>query len=75
VSNYLTVTEVAKLLRQKPRTIYAWVADRRIPHYKPGRALLFDPDEIDRWVKKHSREQERPLTPEGISALSSAPCQ
>ena len=30
---YLTLKEVAELLRVKPRTIYAWVSDKRIPYF------------------------------------------
>jgi excisionase family DNA binding protein len=64
-AEYLTVKEVARMLRQKPRTIYQWVADRRIPHFKPGRVLLFDSVEIDNWIRQSRREAESPLTPEG----------
>ena len=32
---YLTLKEVAELLKVKPRTIYAWVSDNRIPFEHP----------------------------------------
>jgi excisionase family DNA binding protein len=48
---FLTVVEVATLLRMSPRTIYDMVSQRRIPFRKAGRLLLFDPSEIDRWTK------------------------
>jgi excisionase family DNA binding protein len=58
------------LLRQRPRTIYQWVADRRIPHFKPGRVLFFDRAEIDNWVRQSRREAEHSLMPEGRDAVS-----
>lgn len=52
---YLTVEEVAAMLRCKPRTIYNMVSQRRIPFRKAGRHLLFDPQEIDAWTRKGAR--------------------
>lgn len=63
-SEYLTVKEVAQMLRQKPRTIYEWCATRRIPHFKPRRVLLFDRVEIENWVRQFRREAENSLTSE-----------
>jgi excisionase family DNA binding protein len=51
VTRFLTVEEVALMLRCKPRTIYKMVSQRRIPYRKAGRQLLFDPKEIDQWTK------------------------
>lgn len=48
---FLTVEEVAKLLRVKPRTIHYWVAERRIPFRKAGRFTLFDRDEVINWTR------------------------
>lgn len=50
---YLTVPEVAALLRVKPRTIYEMVAQKRIPFRKPpgSNILRFDRDEIVAWLK------------------------
>jgi excisionase family DNA binding protein len=48
---FLTVPEVAELLRISPRTVYAWVAEDKIPFRKPSRnRLLFDRDAILDWV-------------------------
>jgi len=33
---FLTVEEVAEMLRVKPRTIYDWVSQRRVPFRKAG---------------------------------------
>lgn len=52
---FLTVPEVAELLRCRPRTIYQMVSQRRIPFRKAGRLLLFEAGEIDRWTKEGAR--------------------
>jgi excisionase family DNA binding protein len=51
--HYLTVKEVAALLRKRERTIYELVAKGLIPFYRPPgtRHLLFVYDEIIDWVK------------------------
>ncbi len=48
---FLTVPEVAELLRVKERLIYTWVSQRRIPFRKAGHFTLFDRDEILVWTK------------------------
>jgi excisionase family DNA binding protein len=45
----LTVPEAAQLLSVRPRTIYAWVAERRIPFHRAGRLLRFDRVELLAW--------------------------
>ena len=49
----LNVTEVATMLKVKPRTIYEMVAQNRIPYRKPpgSNILRFDLDEIIAWTK------------------------
>ena len=46
---YLTLKEVAELLKVKPRTIYAWVSDKRIPYERQGSLLRFRLDAILAW--------------------------
>ena len=46
---YLTLKEVAELLKVKPRTIYAWVSDKRIPYERKGSLLRFRLDVILAW--------------------------
>jgi excisionase family DNA binding protein len=50
---FLKVSELAALLRVKPRTIYDMVAQGRIPYRKPqgSNILRFDLDEIIAWTK------------------------
>ncbi|MFN2511734.1 MAG: helix-turn-helix domain-containing protein [Pyrinomonadaceae bacterium] len=46
---YLTLKELAELLKVKPRTVYAWVSDRRIPYERKGGLLRFRLDAIMAW--------------------------
>ena len=46
---YLTLKEVAELLKVKPRTIYSWVSDKRIPYERKGSLLRFRLDAILAW--------------------------
>jgi excisionase family DNA binding protein len=48
---FLTVIEVASLLRLSQRTIYDMVSQRRIPFRKAGDRTIFDRDEILEWTK------------------------
>jgi excisionase family DNA binding protein len=49
---YLTIEEVAAMLRCRPSTIYQLVHKKRIPFRKRGRQLLFEAREIDEWTKE-----------------------
>jgi excisionase family DNA binding protein len=51
VPHYLTLPEVATMLRCKASTIYQLVHKKRIPFRKRGRQLLFEAGEIDQWTK------------------------
>ena len=45
----LTLIEAAEWLMVKPKTVYNWIWEGRIPHYKQGGRLLFDEDELAAW--------------------------
>ena len=49
---FLTVKELAEMLRVKVRTIYSWVEADLIPYHKPGRTMIFRLDEIIDWLEK-----------------------
>ncbi len=38
------------------KTIYAWVAQRRIPNYKQGQRVVFLKSEIDAWLLSGKRK-------------------
>ena len=46
---YLTLKELAELLKVKPRAIYAWVSDKRIPFERKGGLLRFRLDAVVAW--------------------------
>jgi excisionase family DNA binding protein len=47
---FLTVEEVAALLRIKARTVYEMVSQNRIPFRKAGRRTVFLLEEIMEWT-------------------------
>ena len=56
--NFLTVQELATMLRVKTRTVYEWVSREKIPFRKAGDRTLFLLDEIMEWtvpsIKNHN---------------------
>ena len=46
---YLTLKELAELLKVKPRTIYAWVSDKRIPYERKGGLMRFRLYDVVAW--------------------------
>lgn len=55
---FLTVEEVAQLLRVSPRSVYDWVYQNTIPYHKAGRRLIFLLDEILEWTKKNNGSED-----------------
>ena len=53
---FLTIIEISAYLNLKPSTIYAMVAEKRIPHFKVGRLVRFKKAEIDLWMEANKRE-------------------
>jgi len=60
---FLKVSEVAKLLKVKTRTIYGMVAEERIDYRKlpSSNILRFDLDEIIAWTRGKHNEPKRVL--------------
>ena len=59
--NYLNTHELAEILGESVKTIYARVYNNQIPYYKPGgKVLLFKLDEIQEWINsgRHSSSHE-----------------
>ena len=48
----LTVNEIAKELGLKPPTIRLWVAQRKVAHFKLGRAVRIPRSELERLMKE-----------------------
>ena len=53
-SRLIDINELSSRLNIAKGTLYNWVYLRRIPFVKMGRALRFDPNEIDRIVRLSS---------------------
>jgi len=56
----LNVRQAAALLGVAVRTIYQWVAERRIPYRKAGRLLRFDRAELLAWSEVKASEKLQP---------------
>ena len=61
--NFLTVRMLTKYIHVCESTVYHWVGKGTIPHIKLGGRILFDREEIDRWVRGHGEANELPDLP------------
>ena len=52
----LTAKEISETLNIAESTVYAWVHDGFIPHYKLGRSVRFSEPQIYEWLKKREHE-------------------
>jgi len=60
-SSFLTVKQLSQWLNIKPPTIYAWVAQGKIPFYKIHGLIRFRLKAIVRWLKSVSSGDAPPL--------------
>ena len=49
--DFYTSDEAAQYCGVRISTIYSWVHDDLIPHYKPGGRLLFKRSELRQWIE------------------------
>lgn len=56
---YLTVSEVARLLKVARYRVYEWVKADQIPYLRTVGRILFDPDEIEQWLKRERMGSEQ----------------
>jgi excisionase family DNA binding protein len=54
ITPLLDIDEVARLLRVKRSTLYKWVCYNKIPYLKIRRRLLFNREQIERWIEKQN---------------------
>jgi len=54
MNRLLTMTEVSELTRLSTATLYAYVATNKIPHLKLGSRTMFDPAELEKWLRKRT---------------------
>ena len=75
MDTYLTVREVAELVKLTVQTIRRYTMNREIPFHKINRAVRYKKSEIEQWVenreaekvKKHSKHIEGGLFDETAS--------
>jgi excisionase family DNA binding protein len=48
----LTVAEVAKWLSVSPRQVYTLAAQNRIPNFRVGGCIRFDPSTVANWLRQ-----------------------
>lgn len=46
------LNDLCSFLKVEKQTVYNWVLVRKIPYYKVGKFLRFNPDLIADWVEK-----------------------
>jgi excisionase family DNA binding protein len=55
VEDLLTYDQASKVLNIKTGTLYALVAQNRIPHLRLGRRLVrFSRAELEKWLREHA---------------------
>jgi excisionase family DNA binding protein len=57
----MSIAEVAEVLGVSVRHVRRLVQERRIPFFKWGHLLRFDPDEIETWLKRSHVPAKGPL--------------
>lgn len=51
----LTVNEVAAKLHVKVPTLYTWTRQNKIEHFRIGRLIRFDSEQVERFLGRMSR--------------------
>lgn len=51
-----TVNEVADLIKVKPLTIYKWINDQKLPHYKIGGVIRIKFDDLENFLEESYKE-------------------
>lgn len=67
---YLTVAEVADLLRLNKLTVANMARQGRIPSYKFGGSVMFAVDDIEAYIKSRRRPSRDELADEAARRLS-----
>ncbi len=58
---FLTVKELSQLLKIKASTLYAWVAQGKIPFYKTIGLIRFSSEEISEWLASKAHRDRQPI--------------
>ncbi|MFA5459796.1 MAG: helix-turn-helix domain-containing protein [Candidatus Paceibacterota bacterium] len=57
----LSTTETAELLGISKNTLYEWIIQKKIPHFKVGRLVKFKREDLEDWLKKKKMEDKEIL--------------
>jgi excisionase family DNA binding protein len=49
------IRDAAKILGEKPSTMYTWIKQGKIPHIRIGRLIRFTPEKIDGFLQGNTR--------------------
>jgi excisionase family DNA binding protein len=55
-SGFWSIQDLSNYLGIKTSTLYAWVGEKKIPHYKVGQLVRFKKSEIDLWMEGNRKE-------------------
>src|SRR5258708_37998904 len=58
---YWDVKALSRILAITPSTLYAWVAQGKMPYVKLNRLIRFRRDEIQEWMESHRAVKLKPL--------------
>ena len=53
VKTVLTIEDVVLLYGFSRSTLYKMTSSRQIPHFRRGKVLFFDKNEVDQWAKEN----------------------
>lgn len=69
---WFNLTELRDYLPDKPAkaTVYEWVSNGEIPHYKGEKRLRFLRSEIDQWLKSGKRKTQKELAEDADAHLN-----
>ncbi len=54
MANFATINEAADELAIKPVTIRKWIAERRIPHVRMGRAIRISREVLRQFIEENT---------------------
>ena len=43
----------------KKSTLYEWIVQKKVPHYKVGRLVKFKRDDLEAWLKENGQEVKK----------------
>jgi len=61
---FWTVEDIIKLTGKSKFTVYSWTQHKKIPCFKFGNKLYFEPDTVLKWMKAEKRYTDKEITEE-----------